>query len=112
MDRPDVKLAMQTLAIARSLSLPLPDPRLIWQRAAVRSRWRQYEQVTRSIRIAEWAAGIVCAITGIAGLLAVRPGVEAVLGVMDKTLVRLLGMTVSLTAAIALLLVNALRAEE
>ena len=112
MNRPDIKLAVRTLRVATDLSMPLPDPGLIWQRAAARSRWRQYEQVTRSIRLAEWAACIVCAITGIAGIRARRPGIVAVLGAMDKMLVRLLGMTVLLIAAIALFLINALRAED
>ena len=65
MSRPDLERAIRSLAATASPT-PLPDADLIWQRAAVRARWRQCELATRSIRVAERAACIVCAVTGTA----------------------------------------------
>lgn len=111
MIQPDLELAMRTLAEAPANS-PLPDADLVWQRAAVRARWEQYERATRSIRIAEGAAGIVCAATGMLALLALAPGVAAALRATDPTLLRLGAMAFGIAAVATAVLVKTLMAEE
>jgi hypothetical protein len=103
---------MRTLAATAGNPAPLPDADLIWQRARTRERWRQYELATRPIRVAERTACVVCAAAGLVALFALRPGVEAALGVMNQTLVRVAGVAFAATATIALVLLRALSAEE
>ncbi len=111
MSHTDLELELRTLAATTDSPKLLPDADLLWQRAAARARWRQYELATRSIRMAEWVACIVCAVTGLVALLALRPGIEAALCAMDQTLVRLGGMAFAATAAIALVLIKTLAEE-
>jgi hypothetical protein len=101
MSQPDLEAAMRTLATATRSPAPLPDADLVWRRAAARARWRQYELATRSTRLAERVAGIVCAVTGVVAL-----------GALDQALLPLLGIALAGTAAIALVLIKALSAEE
>jgi hypothetical protein len=63
-------------------------------------------------RPAERVACIMCAVTGVAAPLALRPGIEVVLRAMDQTLVRLGGMALAVTVAVAFVLVKTLLAEE
>ena len=112
MSRTDLELAMRTLAARAGNPVPLPEADLVWQRAAVRAQLRQGELATRPIRLAERAACIACAVTGLVALLALQPGIEAVLRATDQTLVRLGGMTLALFAAFALALVRTLLTEE
>jgi hypothetical protein len=112
MSQPDLELAIRTLAASAGGSKPLPDADMVWQRAAARERWRQYELATRSVRVAELATCIVCVVTGVVALFALRPGVEAALRAMDQTVVGLAGLALASTAAIALFLIKALWAED
>jgi hypothetical protein len=112
MSRLNFERAMRTLAATAGRPAPLPDADLVWQRAAARAQWRQYELATQPIRLAERAACIACAVTGVVGLLVLRPGIEAALRATDQTLVRLGGMMLAVTAAVALVLVKTLLTEE
>jgi hypothetical protein len=112
MSHRDLEVALRTLAATTDSSKPLPDADLVWQRAAACARWQQCELATESIRVAERAACIVCAVTGVVALLALSPGIAALLSGMDQRLVLLGGMALAATAAVALVLVKTLLAEE
>lgn len=112
MSHPDLERAMRTLAATAGSQAPLPDADTIWELAAAREQWRLRELATRPIRLAEGAACVACGATGVVAFLTLLPGIEAALSATDQTLVQLGGVTLALTAAVALAFVKALLAQE
>ncbi len=111
MSRMELNEAMRALAVTPENRAPLPDPGLVWQRAVNRERWRQYERATRSIRVAETAACVVCGAAGLAALFSLVPDIGATLRGMDPTIVRFAGLALAGTASIAVVLFRALLAD-
>jgi hypothetical protein len=109
MSRPDIEDAMRGLAAAAVPGAP-PDADLIWRRAAVRARWRQYDRATRSIRVAEAAACVVCAATGAAALAALGPGIGAALGSLHPAVLLAAGGAAASSAMVGAALVRVLGA--
>ena len=112
MSQPDFQSILRTLASGTDSAASLPSADLVWQRAAVRARWEQYERATQAIRVAERAACVVCVVAGIAGLAALRPAWEPLLRAMPPAVVWLAGMAVAATVAVSLVLLRELLAGE
>ncbi len=79
---------------------------------ALRARLERQERATRPIRVAEKAAGIVCAGAGASALFALGPGIGAALGAMSPAVAGLFTTALLATTATALVLARLLVAED
>ncbi len=112
MSQPDFKGVMRIVAAAEHTAAPLPGADLIWGRAMARAEWRRRESAMRPIRVAQWAAAVACAVTGIAVLPMARPGIEAAAGAMGGMLAGLGVLTAAVTLGAASIFLKMLFAED
>lgn len=101
----DLAKALQSLAVSDS---PLPPADIVWRRAEVRKRLREYERAMRPVIAVQWAGAAACLAVG---GICLTPMIDSALSSMPPPLATFSLMGAALMIAVATWLVRALVTE-